>query len=97
MYGSDGEARLVDFGLAKESITKMKTFAGTPYFMAPEVLNGSYGAKCDVWSLGCVLYMLISGKLPFDGQSKTEVFTRIKLASYRPIDHVSDECIDLIS
>ena len=43
MFGNDGEIRLVDFGLAKESATKMKTFAGTPYFMAPEVLNHSYG------------------------------------------------------
>ena len=97
MFGTDNEARLVDFGLAKETVSKMKTFAGTPYFMAPEVLNGSYGAKCDVWSLGCVLYMLASGKLPFDGQSKTEVFTRIKLASYRPIEGISDELVDLIS
>lgn len=44
MFGGDGEIRLVDFGLAKESASnKMKTFAGTPYFMAPEVLNHDYG------------------------------------------------------
>ena len=77
MFGADNEVRLVDFGLAKESVAKMKTFAGTPYFMAPEVLNHNYGSKCDIWSLGCVLYMLVSGKLPFDGHSKSEVFAKI--------------------
>ena len=43
MFGKDKEIRLVDFGLAKESSSKMKTFAGTPYFMAPEVLTHNYG------------------------------------------------------
>ena len=43
MYGADGEVRIVDFGLARETVSKMSTFAGTPYFMAPEVLNHNYG------------------------------------------------------
>ena len=77
MFGKDGEIRLVDFGLAKESSVKMKTFAGTPYFMAPEVLSHNYGFKCDIWSMGCVLYMLVTGKLPFAGNSKAEVFNKI--------------------
>jgi len=48
--------------------------AGTPYFMSPDVLNGSYGQKCDIWSLGCVLYMLVAGELPFGGTNRQEVF-----------------------
>ena len=43
MYGADGDVRIVDFGLARETVDKMSTFAGTPYFMAPEVLNHNYG------------------------------------------------------
>jgi calcium-dependent protein kinase len=74
MFGGDGEIRLVDFGLAKDSQHHMKAYAGTPYFMAPEVLGGYYTHKCDIWSLGCVLYMLMTGKLTYDGISRDKVF-----------------------
>lgn len=70
MFGTDGEARVVDFGLAKQSFRRMKTMAGTPYFMAPEVLDGDYTSKCDIWSLGCILFMIMTGRLPFEGNSR---------------------------
>ena len=60
--------RLIDFGLAKTLISDRSqdnTVAGTPYYMAPEVLEGPYGVKADIWSLGVVLYTLVSGYLPF--------------------------------
>lgn len=97
MFGSDGEVRLVDFGLAKDSLNKMKSYAGTPYFMAPEVLNGQYTHKCDIWSLACVLYMLISGRLPFDGNSRTEVFDKIRSGRYRPIPNLSEQLESLLN
>ena len=67
MIGSDGEIKLIDFGLAKTftGMGKLKTIAGTAYYMAPEVLQGSYNFKCDIWSLGVIMYLLISGYLPF--------------------------------
>lgn len=77
MYGKDGEVRLVDFGLSKECRGQMRTYAGTPYFMSPEVINENYTHKCDIWSLGCVLYMLVAGRLPFEGYTKPEVFGKI--------------------
>lgn len=80
MFGKDEEVRLVDFGLAKDTTHHMKSYAGTPYFMAPEVLNGNYTHKCDIWSLACVLYMLMAGDLPFTGTSRNEVFKKIKQA-----------------
>lgn len=91
MYGRDGEVRLVDFGLAKDTPMHMKSYAGTPYFMAPEVLNGDYTHKCDIWSLACVLYMLMAGKLPFTGHSRNEVFEKIKAGRYAPITNLSPE------
>ena len=91
MYGVDNEVRLVDFGLAKQSFHRMHTVAGTPYFMAPEVLDGRYQSKCDIWSLGCVFYMMISGRLPCDGTSKAEVFGKIRGCRYPKVTSASDE------
>lgn len=66
MITDQGSVRLIDFGLSRASKTKNLTdMAGTPYYMAPEVLQGSYQAQADIWSLGVLLYTLVSGYLPF--------------------------------
>ena len=61
--------KLADFGFAKEESTEevmMKTYCGTPITMAPEILKGKpYDKKCDIWSLGVILFQLVFGKLPF--------------------------------
>lgn len=75
----------------------MKSQAGTPYFMAPEVLNENYkGGTCDIWSLGCVLYMLVTGERPFDGTSRSEVNELILNADYPEIHGCSKDVVDLI-
>lgn len=56
----------------------MKTKVGTPSFVAPEVLNGSYGSECDIWSLGVLLYFMLSGELPFYGENRAELYTSIR-------------------
>jgi len=96
MFGKDEEVRLVDFGLAKDTTHHMKSYAGTPYFMAPEVLIGNYTHKCDIWSLACVLYMLIVGELPFTGSSRQEVFAKIKKAQYENHPKFSEELQSLL-
>lgn len=66
MISNSGTVRLIDFGLSKASKKKnLTTIAGTPYYMAPEVLSGNYKEKADIWSLGVLLYTLVSGYLPF--------------------------------
>ena len=68
MIGKDDEIKLIDFGLShrvKYKTSSMQTIVGTPYYMAPEVLDGKYNFKCDVWSLGVLMYVLLSGYLPF--------------------------------
>lgn len=74
---------------------------GTPYYIAPEVLKKQYGLKCDIWSLGVIMYILLSGYLPFAGNSASDVFKKISSGKYNfdqdEWKNVSDEAKDLIS
>ena len=68
---ADGSAKLGDLNVSKlnKGDDLMSTKIGTPYYMAPEVWNGKkYGAACDIWSLGCVMYELaaLQPPLPWD-------------------------------
>lgn len=103
MITESNTVRLIDFGLSKATRTNknLTTVAGTPYYMAPEVLEGSYGPKADLWSLGVLLYTLVSGYLPFQGNKSADVFRKIKEADFHfrhaEFEIVSDECKDLIN
>lgn len=76
--------KLIDFGLSKRyrKGQVLKEPVGTLYSMAPEVLSGSYTKACDMWSIGVIAYMMMSGKMPFDGISEQEVVSKIKLGSF---------------
>lgn len=73
---------------------------GTPYYVAPEVLEGNYGYECDLWSIGVLLYILLSGYLPFGGDDPAQVFDKILQAKVtfkqKEWSSVSDEAKDLV-
>eukprot|EP00928_Gymnodinium_smaydae_P029353 TRINITY_DN22129_c0_g1_i2.p1 TRINITY_DN22129_c0_g1~~TRINITY_DN22129_c0_g1_i2.p1 ORF type:complete len:454 (+),score=137.31 TRINITY_DN22129_c0_g1_i2:527-1888(+) len=80
--GEIGNVKLIDFGLccSFERGTKIVKAAGTPYSVAPELVTApvQYDQKCDAWSAGVVLYILLSGQYPFRGKTKDELLHRIR-------------------
>lgn len=71
----DSSLALIDFGLAKvvNPVNHLNTKTGSSYYVAPEVFTGEYDEKCDMWSLGVILYMILSGYPPFDGETEKDV------------------------
>lgn len=79
---------LIDFGNSKECKTALlKSTVGTVIYMSPEVLNGSYNSKCDVWACGILLYILLSGHMPYSCNRNEELFECIRNEKFKvPFD-----------
>lgn len=76
----DSPLKVIDFGLSKiftESNHRMSTKVGTAYYVSPEVLQGNYDEKCDIWSSGVILYILLTGEPPFNGPNDNEIYRKI--------------------
>jgi len=71
--------KLIDFGTSCLFINdkNLEEIIGTPYYIAPEVFNHNYNNKCDEWSAGVILYIMLSGMPPFGGTSDEEIMKKI--------------------
>ena len=110
---TDSKLKLIDFGLSRSyyqlednlgilgKLVRMKTYAGTVFFMAPEVFYQNYTELCDMWSAGVMLYMLLSGSIPFYAETDQEVLDLVINCQYdfddEVWDDISEEAKDLIS
>eukprot|EP00944_MAST-04C_sp_MAST-4C-sp1_P006860 g6860.t1 len=74
------QIKLIDFGLADHHKfgEHFQLRAGTPYYMAPEVLERNYGLECDNWGMGVIMYVLLCGYPPFYGDNDDEIYERIR-------------------
>jgi calcium-dependent protein kinase len=89
----EAQIKLIDFGLSRRhglGIKRMKTAVGTPYYVAPEVIarDTDYDQSCDVWSLGVLLFMMLSGRPPFDAETDRGILQAIRKCAYNFSDPV---------
>lgn len=98
----DSPIKVIDFGMSKKFDEKkpMKERVGTAYYISPEVLKGKYDEKCDIWSAGVILYILICGYPCFNGDDDDEIFQAIlkgKVVFPPPEwDNISEGCKKLV-
>ena len=95
--------KLIDFGLATNILTiqeKKKSVVGTPYYMSPEIIDGNFDEKTDIWSLGIVMHQMLTGKFPFEPNKNEDLFQVIKNKKFDPEllykAECSEEVIDLV-
>jgi calcium-dependent protein kinase len=96
------QIKIIDFGtsLSYEQGKFLDEKLGTPYYIAPEVLNKRYNEKCDIWSCGVILYIILSGVPPFNGANDQEIMKNVKIGKFSFSDpcwnNMSDKAKDLI-
>ena len=106
----DSSLKLIDFGYARifqkksddeiGKLQRMRSKVGTENFMAPEIILRNYSSSCDIWAAGVILYIMLCGFYPFEGEDEKETFKLIENIDYdfddEIFDSISDEAKDLI-
>ena len=84
------QIKIIDFGtsLVYDPNRNLDEKLGTPYYIAPEVLNKNYNEKCDIWSAGVITYITLSGMPPFNGQSDQEIMKKVREGQFSFDDRI---------
>ena len=92
--GGFATAKMNEEGIIEKKIKE------TSYYFAPEIISNNYDEKCDIWSIGVIMYLLLSGRLPFSGENDIEINEKILKGKYdlkiSAFKNISLEAIDLI-
>ncbi|KAJ8260237.1 hypothetical protein GJAV_G00178670 [Gymnothorax javanicus] len=96
LLDEQGNVKIADFGLSNlyRGDEYLQTFCGSPLYASPEIVNGRpyKGPEVDSWSLGVLLYTLVHGAMPFDGQDHRKLVRQISTGDYRKPTKPSDAC-----
>lgn len=94
MLTRSGIAKITDFGIAQadtlQSLTQMGQILGTPSYMSPEQAEGkSLDHRSDLFSIGVILYLMLTGKLPFEGKTVLDIMTKLVIEPHRPVSELN--------
>jgi calcium-dependent protein kinase len=95
--------KIIDFGFARQfrAGTMLTTKAGTAYYISPQVLDGRYDQTADLWSCGVIMFVLLCGKPPFNGNTEEDIMANVRTGRFRFTDRdwrcVSDDAKSLVS
>uniref|UniRef100_A0A3Q0SPG9 non-specific serine/threonine protein kinase n=1 Tax=Amphilophus citrinellus TaxID=61819 RepID=A0A3Q0SPG9_AMPCI len=96
LLDGSGNVKIADFGLSNlyHGDEYLQTFCGSPLYASPEIVNGRpyHGPEVDTWSLGVLLYTLVHGTMPFDGNNHKTLVQQISTGNYRKPNKPSDAC-----
>ncbi|KAI3644844.1 hypothetical protein MP228_011008 [Amoeboaphelidium protococcarum] len=101
LLDSNKNIKLIDFGFGNtfHKDRLLETYCGSPFYAAPEMIQGIryIGPEVDVWSMGVILYAMLSGRLPFDAPTMNELYEKIARGKYAVPPQFSQDAIHLIS